>query len=258
MELMKNKGMKALTISLVAASALILAVIIIAYSGASKKASEGTESTTEEETAAETPPTADLGYEEPQKTEASETTAEITTEEETTAEPTYELAFTSNGDGTCYVSGLGTYRRDEVDIPTLSPAGDVVTGIGKYAFYNRTSIVRISLPSTVRTIGEYAFLGCSSLIEISVAAGNTAFISTDGILYSRDGTRLICCPAMRGKTGCTLSSDVTVIESGAFSGVKTLNTIYYRGTAAEWTAITIKSHNELLDSIRLVCNYSEK
>lgn len=256
MEHTKSRGMKALTISLVAASALILAIILIAYSGASRRADETDGETTDTGSGTQENPTANLGYEDPESTEA-ETTAEVTTEE-TTAEPVYELAFTSNGDGTCYVSGLGTYRSNEVSIPTLSPSGDIVTGIGKYAFYNKTSIVRVSIPSTVRTVGEYAFLGCTSLIEITVSSSNSSFRTDDGILYSKDGTRLICCPAMRGKTSCTVSGDVTVIESGAFANAKNLKTVYYKGSAADWTEINIEAHNDLLEQIRLVCNYSEK
>lgn len=259
MELFKTKGMKALSAALIAAATLILAVIIIAFAGASKKTSDRDMESTSEEVSESLEAEIDLGYsgEETEETTAESTEEAETTEEETEA-PVYELAFVSNGDGTCYVSGLGTYRQSEVEIPTLSPTGDIVTSIAGYAFYNKTSIVRISIPSTIRTIGEYAFLGCSSLLEISVSSSNTAFKTVDGILYSKDGTHLICCPPMRGKTTCTIGKDVSVIESGAFAGVKNLKTVYYTGSAADWTEINIYAHNEILDSIRLTCNYSEK
>ena len=266
MKLFKGKGMKALSVSLIAAAALTVTVIVIAFSGASKAANAGeSDSTASESTAQKNP--ADLSADEittPQTTEkpdetTAETTEEETTEEETTeeeTEPVYELAFSSNGDGTCTLTGLGTYKKTEIEIPTLSPSGDIVTAIAGYAFYNETSIVRISLPSTIRSIGEYAFLGCSSMIEISVSSSNTAFGTIDGILYSKDGSRIICCPPMRGKTSCTISKDVAVIESGAFSGVKYLRTVYYTGSAADWTEINVYAHNELLEKIRLTCNYS--
>lgn len=256
METQKSKGMKALSIALVAASALVLTVIIIAFGGAAKRTDGAT--TTQGESTSEL--LAEQTTEEPAPVTEEETvtvTEVATTAEETTAEPKYELSFTSNGDGTCYVSGLGTYRRSDVEIPTLSPTGDIVTGIGGYAFYNKSAIARISLPSTIRTIGEYAFLGCTALCEITVSKNNTAFTSVDGILYSRDGTRLVCCPAMRGKTSCTIETAVSVIECGAFADVKNLREIHYAGTPEAWIRINVHAHNDLLDGIRLVCNYKE-
>ena len=48
---------------------------------------------------------------------------------------TGSLAFTSNGDGTCYVSGvIGTCKDENIIIPSVSPSGDKVTAIGSYAF----------------------------------------------------------------------------------------------------------------------------
>ena len=41
-----------------------------------------------------------------------------------------------------------------------------VTGIGKYAFLNRTNIAKIELPSTLRSIGSQAFGGCTGITEI--------------------------------------------------------------------------------------------
>ena len=46
-----------------------------------------------------------------------------------------DLEFTSNGDGTCYVSGIGEQATaTHVIVPEKSPAGDKVTGIGNWAF----------------------------------------------------------------------------------------------------------------------------
>ena len=260
MELMKNKGMRTLAIALVAASALILTVIIITFTGASKRAEASTTEEADRQTEALPKPNgpADIGFSEESTEAFGETTEKITeTEVETIPVPVYELAFTSNGDGTCYVSGLGTYRRNEVEIPTLSPSGDIVTAIGSYAFYNEDALVRISLPSTIRSIGEYAFLGCASLIEITVPSSNTAYKVDDGILYTRDGSTLVLCPAMRGKTTCSIGANVSVIASGAFANVQNLKTVYYSGSPENWTEINIHANNELLSKIRVVCNCKE-
>lgn len=264
MELFKNKGLRALSVSLIAATALVVTVIVITFTGASRSAKKPPAETTETPESSFGDPTDNLSAGDPSDS-AEESGAESTADESSEADETTKeipalpsLAFLSNGDGTCTVTGIGTYKKNEVDIPTLSPAGDIVTAVAGYAFYNESSLVRISLPSTVRSIGEYAFFGCSNLIEITVSGSNTAFTVIDGILYTKDGSRLLFCPPMRGKTTCTIKKGVSVIESGAFSGVKHLKTVYYEGTAADYIEINVFAHNEMLDKLRLVCNYTEE
>ena len=44
--------------------------------------------------------------------------------------------FLSNGDGTCTLTKIGSCDDEIVVIPLKSPAGDTVTTIGEYAFYD--------------------------------------------------------------------------------------------------------------------------
>lgn len=53
------------------------------------------------------------------------------------------------------------------------------------------------------------------LREINVSAANTAYRSVDGLLYSADGTTLLCCPAGRAGSIC-LPEGVTAINPYAF------------------------------------------
>ena len=46
------------------------------------------------------------------------------------------LEFTSNGDGTCYVSGIGDCEVENLVIPSKSPKGDTVVAIGDRAFFD--------------------------------------------------------------------------------------------------------------------------
>ena len=78
------------------------------------------------------------------------------------------LEFTSNNDGTCYVSGIGNCTGIEIVVPSIAPNGDAVTGIGALAFStsavsNFTSVV---IPGSVTYIGDGAFSGCESLTTI--------------------------------------------------------------------------------------------
>ena len=78
------------------------------------------------------------------------------------------LAYTSNGDGTCYVSGMGTCKDTDIVIPPTSPAGDKVTKITWYAFYKGSNLTSITIPSSVTNIDSGAFLNCINLRTITL------------------------------------------------------------------------------------------
>ncbi|MEE5993784.1 MAG: leucine-rich repeat protein, partial [Oscillospiraceae bacterium] len=52
---------------------------------------------------------------------------------------------------------------------------------------------------------------------------NPDYTSIDGILYDKEGTTLICCPA--GKSSITIPDSVTTIGSSAFSGCTSLTSV---------------------------------
>ncbi len=76
------------------------------------------------------------------------------------------LIFISNGDGTCYVSGIGNCTDAYVTIPSKSPAGDRVTSIGDGAFANCQSIKGVVIPADITNIGNVAFMGCENLENV--------------------------------------------------------------------------------------------
>lgn len=78
------------------------------------------------------------------------------------------LEFTSNGDNTCYVSGIGACTYKDIVIPDISPDYDRVTGIGAGAFQNCAEITSIKIPDDVTYIGSRAFMGCSKLTTIII------------------------------------------------------------------------------------------
>lgn len=72
---------------------------------------------------------------------------------------------------------------------------EAVTAIGYGAFMNCRKLPTIHIPKAVKHIGDKAFESCSLLSSITVDSSNTEFASYDGVLYSKDLTELICCPA---------------------------------------------------------------
>ena len=81
------------------------------------------------------------------------------------------LEYTSNGDGTCYVSGIGSCTDAEIVIPETSPEGWRVVAIGSEAFKDYTSITSIYIPYTVTKIGIRAFNNCTNLSKLKGCKG---------------------------------------------------------------------------------------
>jgi len=126
------------------------------------------------------------------------------------------------GSGVSIIDYLGT--KKEVRIPTRIQ-NLPVTSIGDYAFNGCTGLTSITIPDSVASIGGAAFSGCTSLTAINVSAGNNAFTSESGILYSKDKFSLRTYPA--GKTGnsYTIPNYVTSIGWGAFQGSANLTSV---------------------------------
>ncbi len=165
------------------------------------------------------------------------------------------MSFVSQGNGTCYIDGIGTCTDTELKIPAYSPSGDKVTRIGDGAFTNCTYLLSVTIPSTVKTIETAVFRGCSNLVSINVDADNSVYCSVGGVLMSKDKTVLICIPMNRPGTNYLLSMDIKVIAAYAFDGVKNLNNILYEGKISEFQQIDILIGNGVLDEIAITCNY---
>ena len=96
-----------------------------------------------------------------------------------------------------------------------------VTSIGRSAFSGCSGLTSVTIGNGVTSIGERAFSGCSGLMSISVGAGNANYKSVNGLLLSKDGTRLI-----QGVNGdVTIGNGVTSIGERAFSGCSGLTSV---------------------------------
>lgn len=166
------------------------------------------------------------------------------------------LEYQSLGDGTCIVSGIGGYRGSELDIPAKNPQKETVIGISSRAFEGCGKLVSINIPETVVTIGNSVFKDCTSLVIISVDSKNPKYSSSGGTLFSKDKTRLICCPAARIGSNYLLNPNVKIIEENAFYGVKNITKILYEKSAHDFDQIHIYSGNDKFRLMPITCNYT--
>ena len=127
------------------------------------------------------------------------------------------LNFSSNGDGTCAISGIGNCTDIDINIPPISPNGDKVTSIKSDAFKNCSKIESITIPESVTSIPGDAFgSDCTSLTQILVNEANEYYSSADGNLYTKDGKTLVAYANGKSENEFIIPGDVTIIDKYAF------------------------------------------
>ena len=110
-----------------------------------------------------------------------------------------EFTYTVSGTNATITGFTG--NETELVIPSTID-GYTVTGVGANAFYRRTSLTSVTIPSSVTSIGSYAFDGCTSL------------------------------------TSVTIPSSVTAIGEEAFYDCTSLTSVNYLGTIEQWCSIS--------------------
>lgn len=100
-----------------------------------------------------------------------------------------------------------------------------VTYIGEDALESCDNLVSIIIPASVTSLSSDALSGCASLIEIVVDAENPKFMSSNGILYNKDKTRLLTYPAGKTDAEYVVPASVTMIDQCAFYYTQYLETV---------------------------------
>ena len=97
--------------------------------------------------------------------------------------------------------------------------------IGTGAFSACQSLKNIEIPSTVKIIGYRVFTECNSLENIEVDSHNENYTSENGILFSKDKTKIIAYPAGKNDMEYTIPNTVTCIGESAFQDVPNVETV---------------------------------
>ena len=126
------------------------------------------------------------------------------------------------GDG---VTTIGQEAFFDCNSLTSVVIGNGVTSIGERAFFDCNSLTSVVIGNSVTSIGEYAFYGCSSLISAVIP---------DGVISIGERTFYGC----GSLTSVVIGDSVTSIGLQAFYDCTSLTSIKYRGTQAQWNAIS--------------------
>ena len=101
------------------------------------------------------------------------------------------------------------YLPDQVD-------GMPLTVISSGAFSN-SQVEAVFIPASVMQIEQGAFSGSDTLSAIHISSDNPVYKSIDGVVYNKDGTKLIFCPPTAVKH-VNVPNGVTEIGPYAFDG----------------------------------------
>ncbi len=152
----------------------------------------------------------------------TERTAEVTSRSDKYS-GSVVIPSTVKSDDTTYtvtsIGGLafnGCDRLSEVTIPSS------VTSIGHWAFNGCGKLKKVTIPASVTSIGYRAFSYCPSLKAIYAEEG--AYVSQDGVLYSKGMAELIQFPAGKGRS-FDIPDGVAGIGDGAFYGCGSLKEV---------------------------------
>ncbi len=152
----------------------------------------------------------------------------------------YSAALTADGTAVEITGYGGTADKATVPdklggLPVVSVAAEVFSGhlelktvtlpdsvrsIGDYAFAD-CALTAITLPTALKTLGNYVFSGCEALESVTISKENRHFATSGGLLYNKDKTTLLFCPA--AKSGVvTVAGSVTDIAEDALFGCSKL------------------------------------
>ena len=113
------------------------------------------------------------------------------------------------------------YPPGRKELSYIIPSG--VKAIVSDAFYRCVSLARVTIPDTLSNISNYAFSENTSLEEIIVENGNSEYSSAEGVLFNKQKTKLIRCPARTNETDYIVPKSVEHIGRFAFNNCKNIS-----------------------------------
>ena len=167
--------------------------------------------------------------------------------------PTASLDYRSNGNGTCAVVGIGSHAEASLVIPEYAPSGDRVTAIAPQALRGVPTLTAIHIPASVSFIGALALAECRALAYVSVDPANPSYCAEGGVLYSADRSALILYPPRRAGDTVVIDTATTVIREMAFWECVYLKRVDFRGSAAQWEAVSVGAKNYALLAASIIC-----
>lgn len=139
-----------------------------------------------------------------------------------------------------------------------------VTQIEMYTFSSRPALTSVTVPGSVTNIDTWVFRDCAKLASVTLSKGVTtlqAWAFRDcpaltGITIPETVTVLNTWAFERctGLTSVTLPVQLTHICRAAFRDCDRITDIYYAGTRAQWSKVTVDEENDELAHATIHCS----
>ncbi len=146
---------------------------------------------------------------------------------------------------------------------------DGVTAIEAYRLFYNSNVREIAINKDLYSIDPTTFIGAGYLEKFTVDARNVAFVTSDGVLYTKNMNALACYPYAKSGSSYTIPEGVTVIreyafvintklatlnlpstlvriDANAFYGATRLTSVTFAGSEAAWSRVTIGEGNGVL------------
>jgi len=158
----------------------------------------------------------------------------------------------------------GCQEMTNIDIP------EGVTRIGNYAFSSCKKLESVEFPTSLISIGEYVFSGCDLITSIYLprnvaqiaafafyncdiayymcSSNNNHFKAVNGVLYSKDMTRLEAYPNAAEATSFSIPSTVTTIQKGAFANAINLAQVSFPESVV-WIGASAFRNCDVLETV---------
>lgn len=162
--------------------------------------------------------------------------------------------------------GAGAFKTCESLISIDIPNG--VTSIALSTFGYCTALTQVTLPSNLVSIGEMAFVCCINLTSIDIPSNVTsigveAFLDCPALKDVTLSSNLVSIETMAfascaNLTSIDIPSSVTSIGAGAFIQCPSLTSLMFKGTIAQWNAISKGiDWNREVPATKVVCSDGE-
>ena len=123
------------------------------------------------------------------------------------------------------VTSIGIYAFSQCQTLASITLSNSVKSIGNYTFSFCVSLSSITIPEKVSSIVYSAFNKCIKLKTITVSSKNSHFKSIEGVLFNKDGTKLVLYPPGIKETSYSVPENVKSIGDYAFWQCELLSTI---------------------------------
>lgn len=139
-----------------------------------------------------------------------------------------------DGQNTVYLSEQGVlfnknkteliqYPSGKTETDYAIPEG--VISVEEEAFCYNDFLEILRIPKSTTELENSGIYSCYSLKYIDVAAENPVYIGEDGVLFTKDKTKLIQYPSARMQTSYTIPQSVTTIGESAFNSAKNITEV---------------------------------